>query len=139
MWRLQLRPSYNQAGGARRAPFPSPSPCPRRFQDPVGGEGHPGRPKDRPGSQRATGGQLKSFLLCVCAQSLSCDLTRFLGPWDFPGRNTGVGCHFLLQGIFLTQESNPHPWHLLLSQWILYHCTTWEASFKLLKHSLYHW
>ena len=28
-------------------------------------------------------------------------------PWDFPGKNTGVGSHFLLQGIFLTQESNP--------------------------------
>ena len=28
-------------------------------------------------------------------------------PWDFPGNNTGVGCHDLLQGIFLTQESNP--------------------------------
>ena len=30
-----------------------------------------------------------------------------LGPWDFPGKSTGVGCHFLLQGIFLTQGSNP--------------------------------
>ena len=28
-------------------------------------------------------------------------------PWDFPGKNTGVGCHFLLQGIFPTQGSNP--------------------------------
>ena len=28
-------------------------------------------------------------------------------PWDFPGKNTEVGCHFLLQGIFPTQESNP--------------------------------
>ena len=27
--------------------------------------------------------------------------------WDFPVKNTGVGCHFLLQGIFLTQGSNP--------------------------------
>ena len=27
-------------------------------------------------------------------------------PWDFLGKNTGVGCHFLLQGIFSTQESN---------------------------------
>ena len=27
--------------------------------------------------------------------------------WDFPGNNTGVGCHFLLQGIFPTQGSNP--------------------------------
>ena len=26
--------------------------------------------------------------------------------WDFPGKNTGVGCHFLLQGIFLTQGLN---------------------------------
>ena len=29
-------------------------------------------------------------------------------PWDFPGKNTGVGCHFLLQGILPTQGSNPH-------------------------------
>ena len=27
-------------------------------------------------------------------------------PWDFPGKNSGVGCHFLLQGIFPTQVSN---------------------------------
>ena len=27
-------------------------------------------------------------------------------PWDFPEEHTGVSCHFLLQGIFLTQESN---------------------------------
>ena len=33
--------------------------------------------------------------------------TRLLCPWDSPGKNTGVGCHFLLQGIFPTQESNP--------------------------------
>ena len=29
-----------------------------------------------------------------------------LCPWDFPNKNTGVDCHALLQGIFLTQESN---------------------------------
>ena len=33
--------------------------------------------------------------------------TRLLRPWDFPGKNTGVGCHFLLQGIFPTQGLNP--------------------------------
>ena len=32
---------------------------------------------------------------------------RSICPWDFPGKNNTVGCHFLLQGIFLTQESNP--------------------------------
>ena len=37
--------------------------------------------------------------------------TRLLCPWDSPGKNTRVGCHFLLQGIFLTQESNPGLMH----------------------------
>ena len=32
---------------------------------------------------------------------------RLLCPWDFPGNSTGVDCRFLLQGIFLTQGSNP--------------------------------
>ena len=32
---------------------------------------------------------------------------RLLCPWDFPDKNNGVACHFLLQGIFLTQELNP--------------------------------
>ena len=44
--------------------------------------------------------------------------TRLLCPWDFPGKNTGVGCHFLLQGIFLTQGSNSG---LLHCRQILYH------------------
>ena len=35
--------------------------------------------------------------------------TRLLSPWDFPGKSTGVGCHFLLQGIFPTQASNLGP------------------------------
>ena len=42
-------------------------------------------------------------------------ITRLLYPWDFPGKNTGVGCHALLQGIFLTQGLNP---------WLLH----WQAS-----------
>ena len=29
-----------------------------------------------------------------------------LCPWDFPGKDTGVGCHFLLQGLFPTQGLN---------------------------------
>ena len=37
-------------------------------------------------------------------------------PWDSPGRNTGVGCLFLLQGIFPTQGSNSHLFCLLLWQ-----------------------
>ena len=37
---------------------------------------------------------------------------NLLCSWDFPGENTGVGCHFLPQGTFLTQVSNPR-----LLQW----------------------
>ena len=33
---------------------------------------------------------------------------KFLHPWNFPGKSTGVGYHFLLQGIFPTQGLNPH-------------------------------
>ena len=32
--------------------------------------------------------------------------TRLLCSQDFPGKSTGVGCHFLLQGVFPTQELN---------------------------------
>ena len=32
---------------------------------------------------------------------------RLLHPWNFPGKSTGVGCHFLLQRIFPTQGSSP--------------------------------
>ena len=39
--------------------------------------------------------------------------TRHLHPWDSPGKNTRVGCHFLLQRIFPTQGLNPSLWHLL--------------------------
>ena len=38
---------------------------------------------------------------------MDCSPARLLCLWDFPGKNTGVGCHFLLQGIFLTQGLNP--------------------------------
>ena len=43
---------------------------------------------------------------------------RLLCPWNFPGKNTGVNCHALLQGIFPTQESNQG---LLYCRQILYH------------------
>ena len=55
--------------------------------------------------------QTKSHCLqrttCVHAQLLSC-VQLFACPWDFSGKNTGVGCHFFLQGIFPTQRLNPH-------------------------------
>ena len=47
--------------------------------------------------------------------------TRLLCPWRFSRdslKNTGVGCHALLQGIFPTQGLNPSLWHC---RQILYH------------------
>ena len=39
-------------------------------------------------------------------------------PWDFPGKDTAVGCHSLLQGIFPTQGSNPHLTALEKAKWL---------------------
>ena len=50
---------------------------------------------------------------------------RLLCPWNFPGKNTGVGCHFLLQGIFQIWGSNLHLLHWLAN--FFYHCINWEA------------
>ena len=68
---------------------------------------------------------------CTAYHTMSCHLvnqscpilcdpqsTRFLCPWNSPGKNTGVGCQFLLQGIFPTQELNPGLPHC---RQILYH------------------
>ena len=48
-------------------------------------------------------------------------------PWDSLGKNTGVGFHALLQGLFLTQGSNPCLLHLLHCRQILYHWATRKA------------
>ena len=49
---------------------------------------------------------------------------RLLCPWDYPGKNTGVGCHFLLQGISLTHGLNPHLLRLRPCRQIPYHWAT---------------
>ena len=51
----------------------------------------------------------RSCLTLLRSQGLQ--LTRLLCPWNFPDKDTGVGCHFLPQGIFLTQGLNPHLLH----------------------------
>ena len=59
---------------------------------------------------------LSRFSCVWLCNAMDCKPTRLLCPWDSPGRNTGVGCHTLLQGIFPTQGSNPHLLCLLLWQ-----------------------
>ena len=52
-----------------------------------------------------------------------------LCPWDSPGKNTGVGCHDLLQGIFLPQKLNLS---LLYYGEMLYHLSHQRREGKLL-------
>ena len=58
--------------------------------------------------------------------------TRLLCPWDSPGKNTGVGCHALPQGIFLTQGSKPRLRSPALAGGVLTTVTTWEAPNALI-------
>ena len=57
--------------------------------------------------------------LTLCSL-LDCSPLRLLHSWDFSGKNAGVGCHFLLQGIFPTQGLNLHLLCLLHSRQSLY-------------------
>ena len=70
----------------------------------------------------------RMFKMCVCvSHSIMANslwphgLTAYQAlvcPWDSPGKNTAVGSHVLLQGIFLNQGSSPR---LLHYRWIRYH------------------
>ena len=69
-----------------------------------------------------------TFIVCAVASVFSDSLwphgpqhARLLCPWNFPGKNTGVGCHFPLQGILLPQESKPGLLH-------------WQADSLSLRH-----
>ena len=44
-----------------------------------------------------------SYMLSCVQLCNSMEPAKLLCPWSFPGKNTGEGCHFLLQGIFWTQ------------------------------------
>ena len=93
-------------------------PCPRSLEgEPTNIFLFPGKPTSDfslQSLQRITlycSKSLRYSVLCsVKSNSLpSCELqsTRLLCSWGFPGKNTGVGCHFLLQRIFQTQGLNP--------------------------------
>ena len=80
--------------------------------------------------------------MCVLSHSvisISLQRARLLCPWDSPGKNIGVGGHALLQGIFLTQGSNPHllstsPKSPASARRFFITSATWEALIKLSFH-----
>ena len=65
-----------------------------------------GSEKGLPGFQETPGWPLWLFEPGLCFGDSQASASNPMA-WDFPGKNTGVGCHFLLQGIFPTQGSNP--------------------------------
>ena len=87
--------------------------------------------------------------------SLQCH--GLFSPWDFPGKNTGVGCHFLLQGLFFLNKyllinlATPGRncklgifscgmWTLSCSMWDLVPCPGIEPGASALgARSLSHW
>ena len=81
------------------------------------------------------------ILACLCAKSLQLG-PIFCNPMDCsppvsavhvdsPGKNIGVGCHSLLQGIFPTQGSNPYLMSLALAVRLLTTSANWEAHTML--------
>ena len=77
--------------------------------------------------------EMKTLNLGSCSVAQLCltllqphglERTRLLCPWDFPGKNTGGGCHSLFQGIFPTQGQN----------WSLLHLLHWQVDSLLLSH-----
>ena len=60
------------------------------------------------------------------AQTRGLQPARLLCPWDSPGKDTGLGCHFLLQGIFLIQGSCVS----CIGRQILYHWAISEVKWK---------
>ena len=64
---------------------------------------------------------VSSSVMSSSWQSHGLQPTRLLCQWNFPGKNTGVGCHFILKGIFPTRGQNLG---LLHCRQILYHRAT---------------
>uniref|UniRef100_A0AC11E298 Cadherin like and PC-esterase domain containing 1 n=1 Tax=Ovis aries TaxID=9940 RepID=A0AC11E298_SHEEP len=70
-------------------------------------------------SSRTSGGKPCISKEDMCQLNLHQKPIRLLCPWDFPGKSAGVDCHFLLQEIVPSQESNPglpHCRHALRSE-----------------------
>ena len=68
---------------------------------------------------------------CDSLRSHDCIPTMLIQPWNFPGKSTGVGCHFLLQGIFPNWGSNPGLWHCRQTLYPLSH----QGSLPVLEYN----
>ena len=77
------------------------------------------------------------LLLCLCAivsDSLRCHglyPTRLLCPWDFPGKNTGVGCHFSCRQSSRPRDQTRISCSSCIDRQILYNWTSWGDLKKM--------
>ena len=81
------------------------------------------------------GGLLSSSVTSDSLGLFGLQPTRLLCPWDFSGKSTGMSCHFLLQGIFLTQGLKLHLLCLLHCRWTLPIEPYW-SGFTIYKNQL---
>ena len=75
-------------------------------------------------------------MLCVYVEVVQLCDSLLLCLWNSPGRNTRVGSHSLLQGIFLTQGLNPCVLHC---RQILYHLSCQETPLNVLCWPKWEW
>ena len=55
---------------------------------------------------------------------------RLLCPWDFPGKNPRVGCHFLLQASSRHRDQTHVTYDSCTGRRVLYHCATWDMEIQ---------
>ena len=79
---------------------------------------------------------LSRVQLFATPRAVAC--TRLLRPWDFLGKSTGVGYHFLLQGIVPTQGSNPGLLHCRQTLYHLSHQVSPEIHLTTAKRATPH-
>ena len=91
-------------------------------------------------SARSCSKHFASICICLVAQSrptlydpMNCSPSDSSVHGDSPGKNSGVRCHPLFQGIFTTQGLNPG---LLHCRWILYCLSQQRLLISLLKHQV---
>ena len=109
------RPGFDPWVGVipwRRERLPTPVFWPGKFHELYGPSGH----KESDTTERLSFSSHLSGVQLFATYRLW--PSRLLCPWDYPAKNTGVGYHALLQGIFLTQGSNLCLLWLLHCRWI---------------------
>ena len=100
-------------------PFPSPGDLP----DPGIEAGSPASQADALPSKPPAAAAAKSLQSCLTVRPHRRQPTRLPRPWDSPGKNTGVGRHFLLQCMKVKSESE-------VAQSCLTLATLWTAAYQ---------